>query len=78
MTRWRYGWAVFDGTAVERYESLGEIGSPTEIVTLLECAGAHGWEYCGTAPVPSWMLAGFQGEGADIGGPLLLIFKRPL
>jgi hypothetical protein len=71
MTKWEYGYAEFDGIAFRDYESLGDIGSPSDLPNFLFCAGRSGWEFCGTLPKTGTRFEEWQGLRN-----LMLIFKR--
>ena len=71
MTKWEYGYAEFDGVAFRDYQSLGDIGDPSDLPTLLFCAGRRGWEFCGTLPRPHLKFEEWQGQRN-----LMMIFER--
>ena len=73
MTKWDYGFAEYDGSAIHRrIGTMDDVAESSEgLVPFMIAAGEKGWEFCGTLPAPV--------SQSGPGSPLLIavLFKRP-
>jgi hypothetical protein len=74
VTKWEYGFAEYDGSAIHRrVDSMEDVTATSEaLVPFMIVAGEKGWEFCGTLPAPTSK----PGPGSPLS--IAVLFKRPI
>lgn len=72
-TKWHYGFAEYDGSAIHSINSMDDVAATSDaLVPFMIAAGEKGWEFCGTLPAPTAQ----SGPGAPLS--IAVLFKRPI
>ena len=74
MTKWEYGFAEYDGSAIQRLiNGMDDVTATSgALVAFMTAAGERGWEFCGTLPAP----VSHSGPGSPLA--IAVVFKRPI
>jgi len=74
MTKWEYGFAEYDGSAIHRrVDSMDDVAATSAALEpFMIAAGEKGWEFCGTLPAP----VAHSGPGSPLA--IAVLFRRPI